>query len=84
MLGLIKRNFSFKNKDIVLPLYDRFVRPHLEYTVQFWFHHLKDIVKPGVQRRATKMIPSLQNKPCKERLSHINLFLLKNATYEEN
>ncbi len=33
MLGFIKRNFSFKNKDIILPLYNSLVRPHLEYAV---------------------------------------------------
>ncbi len=40
MLGFIKRNFSFKNKDIILPLYNSLVRPHLEYVVQFWSPHL--------------------------------------------
>ncbi len=33
MLGFIKRNFSFKNKDIILSIYNR---QHLEYAVQFW------------------------------------------------
>ncbi len=79
MLGLIKRNFSFKNKDIVLPLYNSFVRHHLEYAVQFWSpHHVKEIAKlQCVQRRATKMIPFLRNKPYEERLSHLNLFSLE-------
>ncbi len=46
MLGSIKRNFSFKNKDMVLPFYNSFVRPHLAYDVQFWcHHHVKDIAK---------------------------------------
>ncbi len=64
ILGFIKINFSFKNKDAVLPLYNSLVRPHLEYAVQFWSpHHVKDIAKlEGVQRRATKSIPSLRNK----------------------
>ncbi len=35
MLGFIKRNFSFKNKDVILALYTSLVRPHLEYVVQF-------------------------------------------------
>ena len=46
MLGFINRNFSFKNKDIIPPLYISLVRPHLEYAVQFWSpHHSKDIAK---------------------------------------
>ncbi len=46
ILGFINRNFSFKNKDIILPLYISLVRPDHEYTVQFWSpHHINDIVK---------------------------------------
>ncbi len=75
MLGFINRNFSFKNKDIILPLYINLVRPHLEYVVQFWSpHRAKDIAKLGVQRRATKMITALINKSHEERLSQLNLF----------
>ncbi len=35
MLGFIKRIFSFKNKDMVLPMHLSLVRPILEYAVQF-------------------------------------------------
>ncbi len=79
MLGFIKRKFSFKNKDIILPLYNSLVRPHLECAVQIWSPHLaKDITKlEAVQRRATKMIPSLRNKSYEERLARFNLFFLE-------
>ncbi len=69
MLGFINRNISFKNKDVIViqPLYEyiRLVRPHVEHAVQFWApHHVKDIAKmEAVQRRASKMIISLRNKP---------------------
>ncbi len=76
MLGFIKRNFSFKNKDIILPLYNSLFRPLLEYVVQFWSPHLaKDIAKlEAVQRRARKVIPSLRDKSYEERLARLNLF----------
>ncbi len=53
MLGFINRNFSFKNKDIILRMYISLVRSHLEYAMQFWSpHHAKDIAKSeAVQRR---------------------------------
>ncbi len=63
MLGFINKNFSFKNRDIILPLYISLVRPHLECAVQFWSpHHRKTAKLEAVQRRATKMITSLRNK----------------------
>ncbi len=57
MLGFINRNFSFENKEIILPVYISSVRPHLEYAVQFWSpHHTKDTaILKAVQRRATKI-----------------------------
>ena len=65
MLGFMKRNFTFMSKATVIPLYKSLVRPHLEYSVHFWAPHLsKDIAKlETVQRRATKLIPSIRNKP---------------------
>ncbi len=55
MLGFIKRNFSFKNKDIILPLYNSLVR-----LLQFWLPHLeKDIAKLAVQRRGYEDDPFL-------------------------
>ncbi len=76
MLGSINRFFSFKNKGIILLLYNSLVRPHLEYAVQFWSPHLaKDIAKlEAVQRRAMNVIPSLPNKSYEERLARLNLF----------
>ncbi len=79
MLGFINRNFPFKNKYVILPVYTSLVRPHLEYAEWFWApHHAKDLAKlDGVQRRATKMITSLRNKSYEERLARLNLFSLE-------
>ncbi len=70
ILGFMKRNFSFKNEDVILPLYMRFVRSHLDYAVQFWApHHAKYIANlEAAQRRATKIITSLRNKSYQKRL----------------
>ncbi len=77
--GFINRNFSFKNTDIILPLYISLVRPRLEYAMQFWLpHHTKDIAKlEAVQRRAMNMITSLLNKSYEERLTSLNMFSLE-------
>ncbi len=85
MLGFINRNFSFKNKDVILPLYISLVRPHLEYAAQFWSPpHAKDIAKlEAVQRRATKMIMSLRNRSYEERMAQLNLFRSRNDGSEE-
>ena len=36
ILGFIARNFRYKNKELILPLYKSLVRPHLEHAMQFW------------------------------------------------
>ena len=78
IIGLIGRSFEYKSKNTILTLYTSLVRPHLEYCVQAWCpYYQKDIEKlERVQRRVTKMIPSLRSKPYEERLEELNLFPL--------
>jgi hypothetical protein len=69
-LGMIKRSFRNLNQQIVLLLYKSLVRPHLEYCVHAWRPHLQKYIDllEGVQRRATKLIPSLKVKSYQDRL----------------
>ena len=63
MLGLIRRIITYKEKQLLVPLYTAIVRPHLEYCIQTWRpYRKKDIDKlERIQRRATKMTPELRD-----------------------
>ena len=62
VLGMIRRNITYNEKSLIVPLYKAIVRPHLEYCIQAWNPHLrKDIdMHEKLQRRATKLIPGLR------------------------
>ena len=36
IIGLIRRNIVYKEKELIIPLYKTIVRPHLEYCIQAW------------------------------------------------
>ena len=69
ILGLIRRNITYKGKKLIIPLYKAIVRPHLEYCIQAWRpYHKKDIdTLERIQRRATKIIPELRDLSYEER-----------------
>ena len=56
-----------------------YVKPHLKYCIQFWIpSNIKDAnILKGVQRRATKMIPSLRNFSYNKRLKRLGMFYLR-------
>ena len=61
-LGMIKRNFRFKSRSVMLPLYKSIMRPHLDYCVQAWRpHYRKEIDKlEKMQRKVTKIVKGLE------------------------
>ena len=62
ILRLIRRTITYKEKQLIVPLYKAIVRPHLEYCIQAWRQYRKDIDKlERIQRRATKMIQELRD-----------------------
>ena len=65
---MIKRNFTDRSKEVIIPLYKSLVRPHLEYCCQIWKpNYSKDIdLVEDVQRRATKLIIGMQNLSTEE------------------
>ena len=79
ILGLIRRNITYKGKKLIIPLYKAIVRPHLEYCIQAWIpYRKKDIdTLERIQRRATKMIPELRDLSYEERLKEFGLTTLE-------
>ena len=63
IIGMIRRNRTYKENSSIVPLYKAIVRPHLEYCIQAWSPYLrKDIyMLEKSQRRATKLIPGLRD-----------------------
>ena len=79
ILGLIRRNITYKGKKLIIPLYKAIVRPHLEYCIQAWRpYRKKDIdTLERIQRRTTKMIPELRDLSYEERLKECGLTTLE-------
>ena len=78
MFCIINRGVSYKSPEIVSKLYRSYVRPYLEYCIQFWSPiNVKDAdILKRVERRATKMIPSLRNLSYEERLKKLGMLTM--------
>ena len=79
MLAFIGRGSEFKNWQVMLQLYRTLVRPHLEYSVQFWSPHYQKNVEAleMVQKRFTRVLPGMEGISYEERLEKLGLFSLE-------
>ena len=61
VMGMIRRNSAFLDRDMFKQLFVAMVRPHFEYGATVWNPHFKKQITliENVQRRATKQIPGL-------------------------
>ena len=75
LLGLIKKSFDYLDSDMLTKLFTAFVRPTLEYSNAVWgpFFVLDQRKVKKVQRGATRLLPSLRDKPYEERLAALQL-----------
>jgi hypothetical protein len=84
VLSQIGRSFTYRDKNIFIKLYTRYVRPHLEFASQAWSPwHQKDIeVLERVQKRAVNMVGGLAGKSYEEKLAELRLDSLSDRRIE--
>ena len=80
VLGQIKRAFWTRDQNIMVNAYKTYVLPHLDYCCQVWSPGTQKWVKKieQVQKRALRLIPSLNGKSYEEKLKSLDMLTLEN------
>ena len=71
----ILKNFTYRDTNVLVPLFKTLVRPILEYGNSIWSNGLKNYrnIVENVQRKFTKHIKGLKDTPYEDRLKIIKL-----------
>ena len=71
----ILRNFTYRSKKVLIPLFKSLVRPILEYANSVWDPSLRSQINllEAVQRKFTRHILEVKHFPYEERLKRLNL-----------
>ena len=77
VLGMNRRNITYKEKSLIVPLYIAIFRPRLEYCIQVWSPYRKKDIDMLEKYRATKLIPGLRDLRYEERLKECRLTTLE-------
>jgi hypothetical protein len=74
-LGMIKRSFTYMDKNMFTTLYTSIVRAHLEYGSNIWSIMYKNeaIQIENVQRRATKLVKNIPHLSYSDRSRYLGL-----------
>ena len=75
IMALIRKTYTYLDNSSFLLLFKSLVRPHLEYANQIWKPYLKKHITAieNVQRRATRLLPGMQDLSYEERLQKLKL-----------
>jgi hypothetical protein len=86
VLGQLRRNFHYRDRNTFIKLYKQYVRPHLEFSVPAWSPWLRgDIDKlERVQEKAVGMVAGLKGKNYLEKCEELGLLTLEKRRHDQD